>query len=451
VSGSALSLVVHGHFYQPPRENPWTGVVEPEPSAAPDRDWNTRITRECYAPLAALPAADGAHTLSAYEWLSFDAGPTLLAWLDRAAPAVVDAMRAADRASARRLGHGNAIASPYHHDILPLLSRRDKRTEVRWGLADFRRRFGRDSAGFWLPETAVDTETLEVLAEEGVAFTIVAPYQLNPAPADGLAGRVALSGGRSIALFAFDGELSHGVAFGPLVNDAAAWERAMLARRPAGLTSVAVDGETFGHHHKPGARAVGTLSAHLAAREGVRLENYASVLAAHPAAHAVTLVEPSAWSCAHGVGRWSRECGCRIEPDTQQRWRAPLLAAIEWLTAEIHALYERDGRALPGGPWAFRDAAQAVGPVAQGQPLVDMERSVLAAHTSCGWFFDDFGKLEGRQVLRFAAYAIALAGGEAPRLEAGLLERLAPAVSNDPAVGTARDFYLQRIKPERPA
>jgi alpha-amylase/alpha-mannosidase (GH57 family) len=444
-------VVIHGHFYQPPRHNPWTGVIDPEPTAAPDHDWNVRITRECYAPLAALRAANGRHALSAYDWLSFDVGPTLLEWLERESPDVVDAIVAGDRASRERLGHGNAMAMPYHHVILPLLSRRDKRTEVRWGIRDFRRRFGRMPTGMWLPETAVDLETLDVLAEEGIAFTVLAPQQVRQAPPAGRPGRVRTSSGRGIALFVYDGTLAHGAAFGGLVNDAARFEQAILERE-AEVVSLATDGETFGHHHKEGAATLGALLSRLTHRLDVRVENYASVLAAYPPAADLTLVEPSSWSCAHGIERWRSDCGCRTEP-SQQAWRAPLRDAIEWLTQEVHALYEREGRGLPGGPWAFRDAAAPAGSDGPGHDanLVEMERNVLRAHTSCGWFFDDFAGLEGRQVLRFAARAITLSGPEAPRLESGILERLAAAPSNDPGVGTARDFYLRRIKPELPA
>src|SRR5919204_4922564 len=202
-------VVIHGHFYQPPRENPWTGQVDAEASAAPDHDWNVRITRESYRPLAA-----------AYEYLSFDFGPTLLDWMEREARDVYDAVIHADRASVKRLQHGNALAMPYHHIILPLASRRDKETEIRWGIADFKRRFGRDPAGLWLPETAVDRETLDVLAAAGIQFTILAPHQVAKPPEGGLPARIDLGNNRSIAVFVYDGGLSHYVAFWPLTSDA---------------------------------------------------------------------------------------------------------------------------------------------------------------------------------------------------------------------------------------
>ncbi|MGH7531073.1 MAG: DUF3536 domain-containing protein [Gemmatimonadales bacterium] len=433
------SVVIHGHFYQPPRENPWTGLVDAEASAAPDHDWNARITRECYAPLVSIAVPDGGRELCipAYEYLSCDFGPTLLDWMEREAPAMYDAVLQADRASAARLGHGNALAMPYHHIIFPLASRRDKVTEVRWGLDDFRRRFGRDPAGFWLPETAVDRESLEVLAEAGIAFTVLAPHQVHPAPAHGLPGRVELARGRSIAVCIYDGGLSHAVAFGNFLTDPDRFTAALDHTARGAVAAIAVDGETFGHHHAGGDRTLGTVLHRLRSGGRVTITNFAAVLAARPPVEPVELITPTSWSCAHGVERWRAACGCRVHHDrpSQQDWRAPLRAAVDWLAREVHALYERDGAHLPGGPWAFRDAAGGAGPVpgadAEAAPrLVEMERGVLRAMTSCGWFFDDIRGIEGRQVLRYAAHAMALAGPERGRLEAGFLDQLGDARSH---------------------
>jgi hypothetical protein len=442
------SVVIHAHLYQPPREDPVTGTVPREPSAAPDHDWNARITRECYAPLVSIPIGGGQHDperVAAYNFLSFDVGPTLLAWLEREAPAVVEAMVHGDRAGLRRTGHGNALAMPYHHVILPLCSRRDQETEVRWGIADFRRVFGRDPEGLWLPETAVDETTLDVLACAGIAFTIVAPHQVQGAPPDGRPVRVRTLSGRSIALFAYDGRRSHDVAFGRALTDAVAWRHDLLADAARRVVCLAMDGETFGHHHRFGDLALGALIHGLARARGVRVENPAAALAALPPETEATLVAPTSWSCAHGVERWRAACGCHFREGTQQAWRAPLRAAMDWLVAEVHAIHERDGAALPGGPWAFRDAVGAAGPVTppEAERLIEMERAALAALTSCGWFFDDIAGLEGRQVLRYAARAIQLAGADAERLDAGFLDRLDGAVSNDGRVGDARALYLR--------
>ena len=431
------SIVIHGHFYQPPRDDPWTGTIPLEPNAAPFHDWNERIEQECYARVAPSLAS-----------LNFDFGPTLLAWLERHAAATYAAVLAADRASvAMYAGHGSAIAMPYHHTILPLSPRRDKVTEVRWGIADFRRRFARVPEGMWLPETAVDDETLDVLAAEGIRFTILAPHQVARAPARGFPGWYRTAAGGRIAVFIYDGAISHDVAFGPLVRDAAAWTERLTAA-PHDLVAIATDGETYGHHHRGGDVVLARVLEALAGRSDVRVDNFAAFLARHPPQEDVRLVAPSSWSCPHGVERWSTECGCRVAPERglHQRWRAPLRAALDWLAAELHAVFEREARPVFGDPWAARDA-YAAGFGAPAHPLLELERHALRMFTSCGWFFDDIAGIESVIVLRSAARAIELAGpAEAARLEAGLLERLALAPSNDLSVGSGRELYLERVK-----
>jgi hypothetical protein len=320
---------------------------------------------------------------------------------------------------------------------------------VRWGIADFRRRFAREPEGMWLPETAVDDETLDVLAAAGIRFTILAPHQVERAPASGLPGWYRTSGGHRIAIFIYDGAISHDVAFGPLVRDAAAWVERLTAG-PNQLVAVATDGETYGHHHKGGDVVLARVLETLKRRADVRVENCAAFLARHPPQEEVRLVAPSSWSCPHGVERWRAECGCRVAPERglHQRWRAPLRAALEWLAGELHAVFEREARPVFGDPWAARDAYD---PGGQPHPLLELERHALRMFTSCGWFFDDIAGIESVIVLRSAARAIELAGPpppspEAARLEAGLLERLALAPSNDPAVGSGRELYLQRVK-----
>jgi len=452
------SIVIHGHFYQPPREDPWLNQVAAEPSAAPYHDWNERIERESYRAVVAarVYAPDGriAHIVNTLASISFNFGATLLEWLERETPGTYAAVLEADRASrARHAGHGNAIAMPYHHVIMPLASRRDKITEVRWGIADFRRRFGRGPEGMWLPETAVDPETLDVLAAEGIAFTILAPHQVEQAPADGSAGRYRTSGGRSIALFVYDGAISHDVAFGSLLKDASAWAERLLAPGKRGherrLVAVATDGETYGHHHKFGEVALAWVLRELERRRDARVENFAAFLARHRPEQEVKLVAPTSWSCAHGVERWRADCGCRMAPErpTQQRWRAPLREALDWLAGELHARFEQEGGALFADPWAARDA-YGTDRTADGRAreLLEMERNALRMFTSCGWFFDDIAGIETIQILRYAARAIELAGADAPRLEAGVLERLARAQSNERAEGTGRDVYRNHVK-----
>jgi alpha-amylase/alpha-mannosidase (GH57 family) len=478
------SVVIHGHFYQPPREDPWLDEVEAEPSAAPWHDWNRRIERECYAPVVAAReyAPDGriARIVNTLASISFDFGPTLLEWMEGAAPDTYRAVLEADRLSRVNYGgHGSAIAMPYHHTILPLATRRDKVTEVRWGIADFRRRFRREPIGMWLPETAVDPETLDVLAAEGIRFTVLAPHQVRRVPARGLPGRYRTPSGREIALFTYDGAISHDVAFGPLLTSASLWVARLLAPGAESgspqLVAVAVDGETFGHHHRFGEVALAWTLRELSERRDAVVENFAAFLDRNPPQDEVDLVAPSSWSCPHGVERWRSACGCRLAPEraTDQGWRAPLRDALDSLASELHTRFEREGGTLFADPWAARDAYGAVASadaatqarltaeqlrhpddragLTRARELLELERNALRMFTSCGWFFDDIAGIEAVQILRYAARAIELAAEDAPRLEAELLERLADARSNDPAAGSGRDVYLRRAKPTIPA
>ncbi len=483
------SVVVHGHFYQPPREDPRTDRVPREASAAPYHDWNERILAECYRPVTEARVLDGEgrirDVVNTLEWMSWDAGPTLLRWLAREAPATYAAFLEADRRSLERTGFGNALAAPYHHVILPLASRREKVTEVRWGIADFRSRFGRDPEGMWLPETAVDTETLEVLAEEGIAFTVLAPGQVEEAPRHGLPGRVSLPGGRSIAVFVYDGGLSHGVAFGSLLGNADAWIRGVIQRSEepgARLVSLATDGETFGHHHRWADMALAATLTGLEAGGRVRLEGYAAFLSRSEPTEDVVLVEPSSWSCAHGVDRWRAECGCKMAPHqkTQQAWRPVLRDALDELAADLHALYESEAARFFDDPWAVRDlygsvldagvparrelarghAREALSDdeVTRALTLLEIERDALRMFTSCGWFFDDLAGLEPLQVLRYAAHALdgvrrlgERSTAAAERWEERLRSRLVDARSNDPEAGTGRRLWNERIRGAPPA
>jgi hypothetical protein len=453
-------VIIHGHFYQPPRENPWLEEVEVEPTAAPFHDWNDRIENESYRAVAAarLPGRHGriAEIINTLSWTSFNFGPTLLNWLEVAAPDTYAAILEADRESVARLGHGNAIAHPYHHAILPLSTRRDKVTEVRWGIRDFHRRFGREPEGMWLPETAVDDETLDVLAEHGITFTILAPHQATPLPPEGRPGLYRTSGGREIALFLYDGHLSHGIAFGELIRDAGLWIARLRER--SGLVSMATDGETYGHHHKFGEMALAkVISEFRAADARSQLTNFAELLARHPPRDIVTLNAPSSWSCAHGVERWRSECGCKIAPHlpTQQKWRGVLRESLDWLAGEIHQVYEREAAPIFDDVWEARNQydpqGEEEGANQRARELLELERHALLIYTSCAWFFDDLAGIEPIQVLKYAARAIELTGAEAPRLEAEFLHRLSRASSNDPAEGTGREIFLRRVKPRVPS
>ena len=493
-------VAIHGHFYQPPRENPWLETVEVQDSAAPFHDWNARVTGECYAPNSAARRVDAASRITDivnnFERLSFNVGPTLLSWLEAERPEVYARILEADRVSAAaRGGHGNAIAQPYHHAILPLCSRRDKVTQVRWGLADFRQRFGREPEGMWLPEAAVDRETLEVLAEHGVGFTILAPRQaarVREGPGAEWRGvgagidpsrpyRFEPDRGRGLALFFFDGPISHAVAFEGLLHSGDAFAARLLEgfdeRRPgAQLVHVATDGESYGHHEPFGEMALAAACDRLERTGSVTLTNHGAFLAAFPPASPagdVEIVEGSSWSCVHGVERWRGDCGCNTgRPGWHQRWRAPLREALDWLRDEVDALFEARTGVLLKDPWAARDdyvhvvldrsrdqvaaffdrhqlrplmALERV----QALRLLELERHRLLMYTSCGWFFDEISGVETVQVLRYAARVVQLArelGGDAG-LEAAFLRRLAAAPSNLPELGTGDVVYRRHALP----
>lgn len=433
-------VILHGHFYQPPREEPWLELVPRERSAAPDHDWNHRITRECYAPLAAVPVLDSIgrveDVINAYAWCSFDAGATLIRWLESHAPDVVAAMVAGDQASRDRVGHGNAIAAPYHHVILPLASNRDKRTEIRWGIRDFIRRFGHAPLGMWLPETAVDGTTLEILIEEGIRFTILSPHQVVESPPHGGMGRWVGAGGRSLGIFTYDRDLAHDVPFGDLMTDGDRWATA-ITTGDGEYRALATDGETFGHHRPEGARALGAVIHKLRQDPYHAVTNFATLLPALDEAAVVTVVEASSWSCSHGVERWRMDCGCRFDSHTNQAWRTPLRVGLDVVAQGIHAVVTREWPADAGDPWLVRDAA---GPDLDGVPdlpvvarrLLEAERHSLAMFTSCAWFFDDLARIEPQLVLRHAARALEfLPALEADALDLTLRSALAQAWSNE--------------------
>ncbi|HYL05279.1 MAG TPA: DUF3536 domain-containing protein, partial [Thermoanaerobaculia bacterium] len=406
----ARRLCIHGHFYQPPREDPWSGAIEPQPSALPYRDWNARIAAECYAPNAAARILDGggrvARTVNNYARMSFDFGPTLLTWLQAEAPEVYAAVLAADRESGERFsGHGSALAQAYNHVIMPLANRRDKQTQIVWGLRDFEHRFGRPAAGMWLPETAVDLESLELMAAHGVRFTILEPHQarrVRPLPpasreappamaaspraaepaaapeaaretAPGSAGwrsvaggvvdtsrpyAVMLPSGRRLAVFFYDGPIARAVAFEGLLESGDRFAGRLLAGVPQdggadSLIHVATDGETYGHHHRHGEMALCYALHQIESNGWATLTNYGEYLASHPPAEAVEIVENTSWSCVHGVDRWREDCGCRIggQPGWDQAWRAPLRLALDELRDELAPLYEQAAGEVFASPW----------------------------------------------------------------------------------------------------
>jgi len=492
---SRVFVCFHGHFYQPPRENPWLEAIEQQPSAAPDHDWNMRITRECYLPnsRARVLSRDGriAQLRNNYAWISFNFGPTLTEWLERHAPAVYEAVREADRLSQARLGEGNAIAQVYGHAILPLASARDQRTQVRWGIADFVHRFGRKPVGMWLPETAVDRASLRCLAEEGIRFTILAPTQaqrvslaggpFQPVDANSLDTTRAYScevgGGKTIALFFYDPVLASGIAFGDLLRDGRALAARMLERglgkgeRP--LVHVAADGETYGHHHRFGEMALAAALDELERDARSELTNYAAYLRQCPPQDRIEIRERTAWSCAHGLARWSADCPCHAgRADWQHRWRGPLRSALEWLKEELDRRFEHWAGRWLRDPWQARDRyidvllrpnvevreaflEQQVRRALNARErtavwkLLEMQRAALLMFTSCGWFFDDPSGLETQQILSYAARAVELAAEFGPSLESELVARLEEGPSNVPEFATIGGVFRRAVRPRR--
>jgi alpha-amylase/alpha-mannosidase (GH57 family) len=469
---------IHGHFYQPPRDNPWTGVVERQPSAGRDHDWNARVARECYVPNGEARVLDAAGRIvdlvDNYEWISFNYGPTLLAWFEKAHPDAYGRLQEADRLSAARLGgHGNAIAQAFHHTILPLSDPRDRRTEIRWGLADFEKRFGRKSEGMWLPECAVDDATLADLAREGVKFVILEPHQADAVrplaggewlPADGelKTGEPYLwrgEDGGEVALFFYDGPLSRAVAFERAMSDSRSYAARLAAAVPPaaedGLALAATDGESYGHHEPFAEMGLAHLMRYALPERGVVPVNPGWYLATHPPRFEVRLkMGGTSWSCAHGVERWRDDCGCGGAPDRQQRWRKPLRAALERLRVQLAELFEREAKGLLPDPWAARDgyislvldrsdesvsrflsahapAADSGEGRAKALRLLEMQRHSLMMFTSCGWFFDELSRLEPVQILLYAARAVELARGFGAELEPGLIADLKLAPSNE--------------------
>ncbi|MGH8071142.1 MAG: DUF3536 domain-containing protein, partial [Candidatus Entotheonellia bacterium] len=492
-------LCVHGHFYQPPRQNPWLEELEAEESAAPFHDWNERITAECYAPNAAARIVDGEGRLleihNTYTYISFNFGPSLLAWLEKADPTTYQQIIAADHLSrTSRDGHGNAMAQAYNHIIMPLANRRDKVTQVVWGIHDFQTRFERAPEGMWLPETAVDLETLDILAEHGIRFTVLAPTQAkrvrmpgDKAWTDASGGRVdpsrpyrcLLPSGREIALFFYDGPIAKAIAFdGALARGEMLIERVMGGfhdeRNHTQLVHVATDGETYGHHHRFGEMALAYALTTIARKKLATLTNYGQYLERFPSDHVVEIAENTSWSCAHGVERWRSDCGCQTggKPGWHQRWRKPLRQALDWLREHLAHLFEDKGRTLFSDPWAARDGYITVildrshanierffqqharrrlsdAEVVQAVKLLEMQRHALLMYTSCAWFFAEVSGIETVQMLAYAARAIQLAREVAGlELESGFLERLAEAPSNLPQLTeNGRDVYLKRVRP----
>ncbi|WP_432736223.1 DUF3536 domain-containing protein [Maridesulfovibrio sp. FT414] len=482
-------LCIHGHFYQPPREDPWLDMIFPEGSAAPFRHWNERICRESYGPLAwaRRTGSEGIFDiLNCYEWMSFNVGPTLFRWIERSEPALYSKLLEADARSLERWGHGNAIAQIYHHVIMPLASELDKKAEVSWAVADFKSRFNRRPEGMWLSETACDTASLEALAAEGIAFTLLAPRQAEAIADLGSDDwcevdeyslnikepyLVELPSGRSISVFFYDGGLSQAVAFeGLLRNGEDYWNKLAGASAP-GLLSIGTDGETYGHHVEFGEMALAyVLAQGIEGRDGINLLNYGAYLAENPPKQKVKVRENSSWSCYHGVERWRSDCGCCTggHPGWNQMWRKPLRDGL----IEIKSLM--DSHYFNLGEKVFKDPEKALinygallsGLVSEeeffkynfkvlagsknadlGWKLLSMQKWALSSFASCGWFFDDLARLEPVNDMSFALRAMEIAKDTGLiGLEEKFLTVIGEARSNEVRYGTGLDLWNNRIK-----
>lgn len=411
---------IHGHFYQPPRTDPFTGRVPREPDAAPYANWNERITAECYAPLAER---------GLFGRISFNLGATLARWLDESAHDTYERIVAQEQAVYRAQGVGNGLAQPVHHTILPLARRRDKICQVRWGIASFAHRFGHPPEGMWLPEMAVDLETLEVMAAEGIRFTILSDQQVRGDLEDGAGPyRVRLPHGREIAVFVRDHALSDALAFQmPALADVEGWLREQLGWRigRGGLILIATDGETFGHHHRQGVEVLERLLAGAEAM-GCRVVNLGGYFREHPPRAEVEIVEDTAWSCEHNLNRWALGCPCT---PGDGRWKAALRRALDNLTCELDEVYACEAQRLGLSPWPLRDAYFEVilGKVdgmsfLTGNGLAhlatDQARRLLwlleaqfyrqRMYASCTFFFEDLDRHEPRYAIANAVRALAL-------------------------------------------
>lgn len=491
-------ICIHGHFYQPPRENPWLNHVEGEPSASPYHDWNARITAECYEPNTASRILNDTghivHIVNNFSRISFNIGPTLLSWLEREQPEVYEAILEADKMSQTRFsGHGSAIAQAWGHIILPLANERDMRTQIRWGLKDFEHRFGRPAEGMWLPETAVNSPTLRILAEEGVKFTILAPHQASrirklhetdwaPLPEGGIDTTLpyqwrADPDSPPLAIFFYDGWRSRAVAFEGLLTDGAKFANRLIEgfsnpSRPQ-LVHIATDGESYGHHHRFGDMALAYALEYIERQSDIGLTNYGEFLAATPPETAVEIVEDSSWSCAHGIERWRSDCGCKIDPPRgwSQGWRAPLRTALDGLRDALAPRFEEQASQYLHDPWSARDeyiqtildpspdsrehflATHARRPLTHPEridawKLLEMQRHALLMYTSCGWFFDDISGIESVQILRYACRAAELGHDVFARdFEDQLIEQLSTAGGNVPAYSNGAHVYQELVRP----
>jgi len=489
---------VHGHFYQPPRENPWLEEIEIQDSAYPYHDWNERITIECYAPNGAsriLAKEDKIlNIVNNYAKISFNFGPTLLSWMEKKRPENYQAILSADTQSKESFGgHGAAIAQVYNHMIMPLANSRDKLTQILWGIKDFVHRFDRFPEGMWLAETAVDFETLDIIAQQGIKFTILSPYQARSFRKigtehwqDASEGKIdpkkvylcKLQTGREISIFFYDGPVSQEVAFGDLLKSGVKFANRLIGTFSSDsdapqLVHIATDGETYGHHHNYGEMALAYGYSHIIDNNLAKITIYGQYLEKFPPEYEVQIIEDSSWSCFHGVQRWYADCGCNVNTNSSwnQKWRTPLRQAMDWLRDKLVKIYEKEMSKYTSDCWKVRNEYISV--LLNRSPenilgfivnnfnkdlseeeknnllkMLEMQRHAMLMYTSCGWFFDDLSGIETIQVIQYACRAIQLAKEVSGLdLEQGYLEILKEAKSNIAEYEDGAKIYNKIIKP----
>ena len=495
-----IFLTIHGHFYQPPRENPWLEAIELQDSALPFHDWNERINKECYNPNSVSKIVDSRNRIldvvNNYEHMSYNFGPTLLSWMEQFAPLTYERIIKADIESIpEHNGHGNAIAQVYNHIIMPLANEQDKQTQVKWGIRDFEYRFGRKPEGIWLAETAVDDDTLRVLVENGIKFTILSPYQAekfrkkgdkewtdvswgNIDPARSYKYNIKSAPGKTIDLFFYDGAISRSVAFDELLKDGNKFikrlkEGVSECRDYPQLINIATDGESYGHHTKFGDMALAYVLKIKAKDEGFTITNYAEYLEKYESDCEVEIKQASSWSCFHGVGRWKEDCGCSTggHPGWDQKWRKPLRNALDYLRDEFAQIFEQEGAKYFDNVWEVRNKYIEVildrnemnvkkfqqenfkpelsdEDKVKAMELLEIQRQSLLMYTSCGWFFSEISGIETVQIMKYAARAMQLATRFTNKnLEEHFLNILAEAKSNIPEHGTGKDIFERFVKP----
>ncbi|RPI17416.1 MAG: DUF3536 domain-containing protein [Ignavibacteriae bacterium] len=498
-------ITIHGHFYQPPRENPWTGVIEKQPSAAPYHDWNDRIMHECYLPnsLAEIKDEYGKvlKLINNYEYLNFNFGPTLLHWIQEKYPLVYNKIIEADRNSiVKHNGHGNAIAMCYNHVIMPLANKQDKITQVKWGIKDFEHHFGRAPEAIWLPETAVNYATIDVLIAEGMKYIILDVSQALAARVSGTRKWINVSHGnidpqhpyrcysrtnskKYIDVFFYDGPISKAVAFEDVLNSSLnLLYKINLAlshnNKEDRIIGLATDGETFGHHKKFSEMTLAYFFDALAANHGLKIANFGEFLAAHPPEHDVIIKtghkdEGTSWSCPHGVRRWYGNCGCGEEDGRHQKWRTPLRNALNWLRDELIQIYETEASKYFNDVWSARNdyinilldntehtareffynnskKALNLNEIDKCYKLLEMQKYSMFMFTSCGWFFSEISGLEAAQILQYAAKAIELAEDlSGIALENKFVDKLELAISNIHKYKNGKGVWEQLVKPAK--